>query len=173
MPYLPELGQLLSKWTAAAVEGFSGARMYTSIATLSVAQTCLELLQSGIAQDIQRVKEALIRRTEAETEIKVAEAKQRLAEAAVAANIADLPKRNDALARIHKDVARLAVQKAEVEIKAIEEELRLKRVAAVAEARARLMEAISSLRENGGEVFLDKTNLNLLMQLPDDPEPED
>ena len=173
MPFPPQLGQLLTKWLVSAVDGSTRASRYVTIATLSVAETCLELLQSGFVHDIHRVKETLIRRTEAETELKVAEAQKRMAEAAEAANLADIPKRSDALAKIHKELARLDVCKKEADVAAIKNDIRVKRMTAVADARVKFLNAITKLQQHGGDVFFDEKSLEMFLRLSDDSHHED
>jgi hypothetical protein len=60
--------------------------------------------------------------------------------------------------------------KADLEIKKQDADTR--RITAIAEARARILEAASKLRQEGGEWFLSKENLQTILRLPlppDDP----
>ena len=134
------------------------------IATLSVAELLLELATVGLVNDIHRLKEALLQRTEAETETKKAKAQKELAEATEAANQANLHKRKDAFAKIERDQREAQAAKTKEEAKAIRMDAETKRLAAMQEAKARLIEAVSKLRGEGGEFMVDPDNLRRIIE---------
>jgi hypothetical protein len=168
-----ELGSLIARYAVRAVGGprFMARQIFT--ATLSVAQTLLELVRlEGLASDVRDFKSLLYRKTQAEVVIKeseaasaVAEAQKKLAEAAEEANKANLPKRNDAIALAEQAKARVEVAKAEAEVEAIRMEAEGKRAQAIAEAQAKLIDALSKLRQDGGGLAVDPAQLREMLRL--------
>jgi formylglycine-generating enzyme required for sulfatase activity len=170
--FLRSAGAYIVKFLGTPVRGSKAAGEFIAVATLSTAQTLLELLRSRLASDIGRLKEARIRASEAETRGKDAEAEQKLAEAARAANEATHHKRRDAEARIERERRKAEVEKtrAETDAARMDAETRrmdaeTRRLQAIAEAKARLMEALSGLRQQGGEAFFSEQNLREIIQL--------
>jgi hypothetical protein len=156
----PNLGSQIVRWLARAIGGpltLSGA---VQVATLSVAETLLNLLRSGLASDIRRLKVAILRKAEAEADVKAAEALERLARAAEVVNRANLHKRRDALAEAEKRQSRANAAKTEAEVEAIRMDAETRRMQAAAESQARLLEAISKLRQEGGDLLADPRNLH-------------
>ena len=153
-----------------ALGGPAVAVRSVAIATLSVAELLLELANVGLVSDIHRLKEALLQRSEAETDAKQAEAQKKLAEAAEAANVANLPKRKDAIAKIERRQREAQVAKTEAEAEVIRKDAETRRLAAVQEGKARLLEAVSKLRGEGGEFMVDPDNLRRIIEagLPSD-----
>jgi len=169
---LRKFAQLLRRWIAKSIETPSQYTRSVWAATLTVAETLLELVQSGMVPDLARIKEANIRaieaqteKREAETQVKKAEAQLALTEAVDAANRAALHKRHDAIARAEK--ARLAAEaaKTQAEADAIRMDAETRRLQAVAEARTNLLNALAQLRSEGGELFVNRKNLEELLQL--------
>jgi hypothetical protein len=137
---------------------------YCAIATLSAAETLLKLVRAGVVSDLGRIKEALIRRTEAEADEKRAEADLKVAEAAEAANRATLHKRHDAIANAERQIKIAQVAKTDAEAEAIRMDAETRQIEAIANAKARLLEAIAKLRTDGGEIFFDKNNLEQILR---------
>src|SRR5262249_37580167 len=97
-----EIWAVIVQCTARALGGPRWLARQSFIATLSVARPVLEAFKLGLAADVRRLTEALIKREEAAADAKQAEAQKLLAEASEAANKANLHKRNDAIARAEK-----------------------------------------------------------------------
>jgi len=164
---IPPLGisEILTKFIGRAVEGSKSLVRPITAATLSTAETLLGLIKEGIAPDVGRMKESLIRKMEAEADEQAAEAKRKLAEAAEAANRADLPKRRDALAKAELRKRQADAAKTEAEAEAIRVDADTRRLQATAEARTRLIEAISKLQQEGGGAFFNGKNLQGILRL--------
>ena len=133
------------------------------LATLSVAETCSWLLSANLVSDFRRLKESILKRSEAEADEKAAEAQKKLHEAAEAANRANLPKRRDALAKAEVAHKKAMAAKTEAEADAIRMDAETKRIAAIEEAKNKLLESITKLRQEGGDVFFDKENINQIL----------
>lgn len=167
------------RFISKAIEGPKHLGRCITIATLSVAETVLELVKIGIATDIARVKKALIRKTEAEADEKRAEADRKVAEAAEASNRATLHKRKDAIARAEKQLrfAEVAEKKAaaaktiaesekiRADTEAIRQTIETQRIEAIANGQARLIEAIAKLRAEGGDAMFSEKNLKDILRL--------
>ena len=125
-------------------------------------------MQKNLVTDIRRIKEAGVRRIEAEADEKVAEAQRKLADAAAAANQANLPKRRDAVARAELELKRAEAVKTLAEANAVQMDAETRRLQAVEEAKIRFLEALSKLRQDGGDLLVDSVNLQeiLLKGLP-------
>jgi hypothetical protein len=165
----PDLRAVIFRYAAKALGGTKPLGRMVLTATLSLADTLLTACRDGSISDVRRVKETLIRRTEAETTTKEADAQKRMAEAVEAANRASLHKRNDALAKAEKslkqakaDKVRADAAKTEAEAKAILAEAATKRIAAM----ATFLDAVSKLRQAGGDLFVDRDELKRLLMLP-------
>jgi hypothetical protein len=137
----------------------------TRIATLSVAETVLDLLKLGLVSDIRRIKEADLQTIEAEKDEKKATAQLRLAEAQEASNRATLAKRKDVLAQAEKAKKAAEAAKVQAEADAIRMDAETRRIRAVTEGQARLLESISRLRQEGGDVYFREENLVEILRL--------
>lgn len=179
---LKRFGEIIQKWIARAIETPSRYARSKWAATLSVADVLLDLFNSKLVPDIERIKEANIqsieagaRKKNAEADLAEAEAKLKLTEAVDAANQAAMHKRKDALARAEKDQKAAEAVKTKAEADAVRMDAETHRMAAVIEAKANLISAISQLRQEGGELFVDQKNLEQLLNLElretDDLEP--
>jgi hypothetical protein len=157
-------GTRIVQYLGKALDGPRHLGRYVVIGTLSVAQTLLNLMNAGVIKDVARIKEALIQKTEAETAIKLAEADLKVAEAAEAANRVTLNKRPDAIAQAERQLKAQAA-KTEAEAEAISMDAGTRRIEGVANAQARLLEAIGKLRAEGGEIFFSKENLREMLRL--------
>jgi len=155
---------LMFRWLGRALGGPQSVGRYVSVATLSVAHTLMSLVSQGMASDISRMKESLLKRIEAEADTKAAEAQKRLADAVDAANRANLPKRFDAIARAEKEMARANAAKKNAEGQAILMDAETRRIQAVADAKAKLLDALSRLRQEGGEFLVDTENLKEIIR---------
>jgi len=162
---LIKAGELLAKFVGRAVKGPKTLSRFILGSIFSLADTVLRLLQAGAFTDIRRMKESLIRNMEAESDEKVAEANRKLADAAEAANRADLPKRRDALAMLERRKLEAEAAKTEAEARAIRLDAETRRLQAIGDATAKLMEAASKLRQDGGEVFFSQRNLEEILRL--------
>ena len=171
-----ELWAVIWKGVATAVTGPTELARLGVIATLSVVDTLLTLIDATVLTDIRLVKESLIRRVEAKTgEIEAktqaaqAEAKKKVAEATDAANKATLHSRKDAIAQAQKDQARAAAAKSAAEVEAIRQEIETKRMQAIVDARIKFLEALTRLRAEGGDVMFDAKNLESIRRLLSPP----
>lgn len=165
-------GHTIRKWVARSIET---PRLYVKsawVATLSVAETLLELVDSKLLPDINRIKEANIqsieaknRQNQAEADIKEAEAQLKLTEAVDAANRAAIHRRQDAIARAEKARLTAEAAKTEAEADAVRIDAESRRIASIGEAKARLLEAVSRLRQEGGELFVNPDRLESMLKL--------
>lgn len=161
----PGIGEAMMKLLARAIEGSETLCRVIAVATLSVAETLFGLLQSGLVHDTERVKESLIRKMEAEADEKTADAQRKLAEAAEAANHATLLKGRTAR-EVAERKAKAEAAKIEADAEAARMDAGTRRMQAIAEGQAKLLDAISKLRQEGGDVFLSKENLESILRLP-------
>jgi hypothetical protein len=158
-----KVAELLAKFACKVLRGPKTIARIIAIATLSLAELFIGLLEQGIVTDIRRVKESLVRKMEAEADAADAEAQKKMADAAKAANEANLHKRKDAIARIKLEQEKVKVAKTEAEAEAIRKDAETRRLQAVTEAQARLMEAIGKLRREGGNIYFDRNNLEKII----------
>jgi uncharacterized membrane protein YqiK len=163
----------IGRYAVRAVGGPVFLTRAIAVATVSVAHTLIRLVSAGLASDLGRVKEVLLSKLEAEAASKdaeavaaQAEAQKKLAEAAEAANRANLPKRRDAIAKAERQKARAEAAKTLAEADAIRTDAETKRTRAVAEAYSLLLEALSKLRQDGGELIVDTEQLRKLLHTP-------
>lgn len=169
---LKRFGEIIQKWVARAIETPSRYARSKWTATLSVAEVLLSFVNSKFVPDIERIKEANIqsieagaRKKNAEADLAEAEAKLKMTEAVDAANQAAMHKRKDAIARAEKNQLAAEAAKTQAEADAVRMDAETRRMTAVAEAKANLMTAISQLRQEGGEFFVDRKNLEQLLNL--------
>ncbi|MGV2336311.1 MAG UNVERIFIED_CONTAM: hypothetical protein LVR18_20125 [Planctomycetaceae bacterium] len=155
--------QLAIKYVADAIGGPVAALRSILIATLSLAEMLARLAAATVVPDLRRLKELTFRRLEAQTDQQVAEAEKKLAEAADAANRANLPKRRDAIARIEQEIKQAEAAKTQAEADAIRMDAETRRFVAIKEAETKLIEALSRLRQDGGDLFVDPDNLRRII----------
>jgi hypothetical protein len=160
-----ELMQVLGKWVAKALGGPKRLSHNIMAATLSVVEYCAELFRLGVVEDVRRIKESLIQRSEAETKNKQAEAAKKMAEAAEAENKANLSKRNDRVAMLEKERLELENGKTKAEIEAIQTKTETEGQKAIIEAKARFLEAIASLRKEEGDIYFNKESLDEFLNI--------
>ena len=179
MPLDKETGDILTRVVGKALDGPAALFRVIAIAGLSVAETLIGLIHIGIATDLGRAKEALLQTMEEEAKQANAETQKRMAEATDAANRAGLRKRNDAIARTERRQREAEAAKTEAQADAIRQAAETERLKAIAEAKARLIDAIANLQREGGQVYFDSENLNDILRagLPpeqdnDTPEPQ-
>lgn len=163
-PLPSKIGELLVKFVANVLGGPKTVLRCIAIASLSLAEYLLSLINQGFIKDINRVKESLIRKMEADADSAVADAQKKLAEAAEASNRANLPKRKDALAKAKKEIAQAKVAKTQAESEAIRKNAETQRLLAIAEARARFLEALAKLRQEDGDIFFNIDNLKRILE---------
>jgi len=118
----------------------------------------LEVINEGLVRDLSRLKEALLGKMEAESDSKIAEAQKKIADAIEAANRATRSRRQDAIIKATSEIAKAITAKTREEVNAIRTDTKTRRLQAIAQARIRLIEAISRLRQEGGDVFIDLDN---------------
>lgn len=169
---LKRFGEVIQKWIARAIETPSRFARSKWAATLSLAEVLLELMNSKLVPDIQRIKEANIqsieagaRKKNAEADTAEAQAKLKTVEAVDAANQAAIYKRKDAIARAEKNQKAAEAAKTQEEADAVRMDAVTRRITAVAEAKAKLIIAISQLQQEGGGFFADQKNLEQLLNL--------
>ena len=165
-PWMSETLDFCVRWIGHAIVGSAVTARAVAVATLSTAEVLLDLMNCHIADDVSQIKDSLIKKQRSEAELAEAEATKRLAEAAAAANQANLHKRKDRMAAIERDRLQLQNAKTQAEIHAILSDAEARKIQAVAEAKARLIEAISKVKQDGGGVFFDEENLRKIMELP-------
>ncbi len=163
MSWIAELGSLICRFTAKAVEGPDTLARMLAVATLSVAESGLRLIAEGAATDILRLKESQLGILEARRDSAKAEAQKRVAEATEAVNKSNLHKRRDAVAQAEKRRLAAEAAKTEAEGQAIFLDAETRRIAAIAEAQARIIEAVSKLRQEGGDLLFDSENLKQIL----------
>lgn len=158
------------RWAGRALTGAAKTMARpAAIATLSLSQMLLELINAHLAHDFGEMKESLLRRQNAEAAAAEADALRKLAEAAEASNRATIHRRKDREATIERESKELANARTRAEIDAIRSDAESRKRVAIADARARLIEAISKLSQEGGALFFDKGNLRRILELsPDD-----
>jgi hypothetical protein len=157
------LGAVIARLVADALGGPQAIARQIYPASLAVVEALLSLWNSRAVPDIRRLKEAAHRRNEAYTEGEEAKAKKQVAEATEAANRANLPKRKDALARYEKEKVRAEAARTQAEAEAIRMDAETRRFQAKADAQIKLLEAISRLRQDGGEFFVNPENLKAIL----------
>jgi hypothetical protein len=106
-----------------------------------------------------------IKEREADATAKDADAQRRVAEATTAANLATLHKRNDAIARAERRLREAEAAKTEAEADAIRLRAETERLTAVAKAKAEPLKAVSPLTQDGGELFVNRDNLEEILRL--------
>ncbi len=134
------------------------ARSITA-ATLSLAQGLLVMFYMYMGDTISRIKESLLQKIEADAKAANADAQKKLAEAAIAANVANLPKRKDVIARLEREKKEAEVAKTKAEAEALLKDAETRRLQALTEAKTRFLEAVAKLRQEGGDIYIDPDNL--------------
>jgi hypothetical protein len=126
----------------------------------------LSLISENLAQDVSQIKDSLIRRDRAEADGAEAEAMKKLAEAAEAVNRANIHKRKDRLALLHQQSVRLQNAKTQAEIEVLLADADTRRAHAIGETKAKLIEALSKVTQEGGAVFFSQENLERILNTP-------
>lgn len=168
-----ELIEVVKKWIAKNIEAPTRYARTTWAATLSLVETLSFFVSMGIATDIGRIKEAQIKTIEAKATAEEAKANKVMAEAVDATNKATLHKRKDVMARAELEAKSVETAKTQAEGDAIKMDAETRRIEAVAKAKATLIDAISSLRLEGGDLMVDRKNLESLLGLSAPPHDED
>jgi hypothetical protein len=168
------IGEQIVKFVGAAIKRSEASLDAATIVAVSFAKSFLRyLLPDGVISDIDRMKESLLRKMDAEAAKEEAEAQNRLAEAAEAANHATLHKRKDAFAAAERRKLEAEADKVEAEGEAVLMDAETRRLQAMADSRIRLIEAVSRLRQEGGDVLVSRENLESIVRnglLSFDPE---
>ncbi len=144
--------------------GTKGVSRNTVAATLSFAETLLALVKSNMVVDFGRLKETLIRTSEAKAEIALAEAQKIRFQSSERALNGELRMREE-LARAEASLARAKGAKVRAEAKAVLQDAETRRLTAIREAQLKLVEAITKLREQGGEIYIDEERLTKMVGL--------
>jgi hypothetical protein len=164
MPPL-QIGEVLLKLLGHAIQGPKDLCRAVVVATCSVTENLLWLLTGQVVQDLGRVKEAMLGKMEAEAEETAANARRALAEAAEAANRANIAIGHHAVARAQRRQFEANAAKTEAEAEAIRKEAETHRLQAIAEAQIRFLEAVSSLRQAAGDIGFSQENLEEILRL--------
>lgn len=157
---LQQFGTWIKKIYCKSVEAPTRYTKSAYSAALSLASLLLEMSKSRLLPDLNRIKEANIKSIEADADLKEAEANAKAAEAAEASNRATLHKRRDKMAKLEFEAKRLELAKTEAEIEAIKSDSESKKIEAMANANARVIEAISKLNQEGGQLIVNSANLH-------------
>ncbi|MCP4257129.1 MAG: hypothetical protein GY774_06335 [Planctomycetes bacterium] len=167
------ISHVIHKYLARIVGGPKFLARSTAAATLSLAQDFLDM--SNLGQTIGRIKESHLRKMEANTTAAETDAQKRSAEAAKEANIANLHKRKDAIARLEREQKEAQLAKTKAQAHAIRKDAETRRIQAMAEAKTRFFEAFTKLQQEGGRIFIDPDILNQILHTslpPEDDEDE-
>ena len=148
---------------ATAISGNAMVRHTVCIASARLAEILASMVNSGMVQDFARVRENFQARMDAKTLAEEAEAAERVADATLRANEANLPKRRDALAKNERRRQELENAKLEVEIEAIKAQAEATRITAIGETQSRLLESIAAIQAQGGSVSFDLENLESIL----------
>ncbi|MFA5239507.1 MAG: hypothetical protein WC476_07355 [Phycisphaerae bacterium] len=169
-PLPSEIEEMLAKFIAKVLGGPKAVFRCIAIASFSLAECLLGLINQGIINDIKRVKESLIHKMEADVDFAVAKARKKLAEAAEAANRANLHKRVDAIAQAEEELIRTRAAKTQAEADAIRKDAETRRLKTVADAKTGFLRAVKKLQQEGGNIFLDRDNLRKILEVGLPPE---
>jgi hypothetical protein len=166
----PDIGEILEKLIAKAIDGPAALVRALCVATLSVAEYIVSCIDCGIASDIHDIKESLLHKIKAEGATATADAKKKLAEAIDATNQATLHKRNGRIAQAELAQREAGAAKTRAEADATRGDAETRRLQAEAEAKARLteakasfVEAVAKLRQEGGNIFFDREALENML----------
>ncbi len=159
MSFIYDACVYLIRKSASAVAGSKEVSVGIAIAMISLADSLRVMVDATILTDIRKYKDGLFRRFEAGTKKLEAEAEQEAAKAVDLANKATLSSRKDTLAKLEKDALRAQLAKTQAETDAIKMDAETRRMQAIAEAEANLLDKLSILRQHGGEIFVNKKNL--------------
>jgi hypothetical protein len=175
---LKEAGSVIVKLAARAIVGSAEVVGLAATGTLCVAEFLLELLNCRLCDDLGRWKEAMLREREARSSGVAAEAQEKLARAMSAANFEIQERRRDEEARAAAELKKAEAGKVRAEAQRIKAEARKtgaetervrvetelkRREAAVAAAKENVLEKLSSLRQEGGELIINSENLTRIM----------
>jgi flagellar biosynthesis GTPase FlhF len=180
------IGAAVSKFLAVPISRIKGLRDASMVALASVAQTLFEMCKSTLAEDVKKIKNEFVKRVKARTQLEIAEARKRVAEAADAANKVTVRSHEEELRRLERERLQIenATKKVELSqaeaqaseahskavaaklkniqsIKEMFEEARQKRGE---EAESELIEALRQLNTEGGKIYFDSDNLKHLLK---------
>jgi len=173
-----ESGASLVKYLGKALDGPAYLGRGIAAATLLVAEAFFLLISADAASNFRRLRDSMIAKAEGESRSETADADRRSAEAAAAANHANLHKRRDAIAKLEREKREAEVEKTKAEAaKTLAErdailkdaETRQKdgkrrQKKEITDVTALLAEAISRLRQEGGDVHFDEENLKRIIE---------
>jgi hypothetical protein len=156
-------GSSIWKIIASIIDGPSEWSRVSLVSLLAVGGTLLKLVISDHVTVVERLEDQLMRRSEAETQIVEAEAKRKQAEAVDAVNRASMSKRNCQIRKL--ETQRLKLQNDELMAQIDSIRLDAENQQVIANAKVRLLDALSSLRREGGDMFVGEKNLDGLQAL--------
>jgi hypothetical protein len=185
------LGEILRKLIAKPLAGSKAVANAAAAAVASVCESLLLACKSTLAQDFSRIKEAHLKRLEAQTRSQEAEAQKKLAEAASDANKITRRAHADELARLDRERLDLenkktAAEVAQAEAKADKARLEVARLKmrvfreALNAGKKRskdtfnakeeqLFEALRQLQSEGGMLYVDAPELSPVTSKPASP----
>ena len=180
------IGAAVSKFLAFPVSRIKGFRDTSIVALASVAQTMLEMCNCTLAEDVKKIKKEFIKRVKARTQMEIAEARKRVAEAANAANKVTARAHEEELRRLERErlqienaTKKVGLSQAEAQaseahskaitaklknIQSIKEMLEEARQKRGEEAENELVEALRQLNTEGGKIYFDSDNLKRLLE---------
>ena len=178
---LQKFGSVVARIVALSTSGPKRYARLATAASLSVAQYLLQVSKSQLVPDVRRLKETFIEAAEADTEAKKARSMKALAEATEASNNATIHKRDDAIALAKQREALAIAAKAEAEVEKIKMEsqaammdAQTRRGQAIADAQVKFVDALSRLKQEGGQFFVNQDNLENILRLGfRDPQADD
>lgn len=165
----PDLASPIIKYTGAALKALTGVMPGAVIPMLSMAEVLFGVLHAQLANDIGNFKCELLRREKAKTDQQVAEAKRKLAEAALVANRSADRHFQEKQRELELEKQRLDNAKSQAEIDVLRTDAHSRQVQAMAEGQARLLEAFSKLRQEGGDAFFSEENLKAIIASATNP----
>jgi len=162
-----ELISNIAKWVGRALQGPKELLLHVKLASLTVSQVLASYIHEGIATDFNTLKDIQIQKVQGEAD-------KITAEAQIASNEATLHQRRDKIARLEKekqqaelDKIKAETEKTKAEADAIRMDAETRRHQAEREmqveeirlAKIRLENALSKLRQEGGDLILSSDNL--------------
>jgi hypothetical protein len=170
-------GSVVAKYTGKAMGGPAWMARAIGMASLTVAESMLRMLDLGLAEDVTVIRDSIRAKFKAKGEIETAKAEKMMAEAAEVVARSNLHNRNDRIAQAEMREAEANARKAEAQAAKSEQEVRAlelrnlkieakieaQKIERLDAAQARAIRAIEAIRAKGGAVGLDPKNLQQFM----------
>jgi hypothetical protein len=163
----PDVEAFLVRMVAQAAGGDRAGDEAVKAATRLLAETLVSLIQGGRIADVRENVGAAARRKESSPAAE--EVHKRVAEAQEEAARADLPRQQEALLRAQAEESKARAAKAQAEADAIRLDAETRRLQAMAEARAKMLDRLSALRQYGGDAVFNAEMLKALLRFQGDP----